>query len=140
MHGRWTARLGGTLGRDERSEKQFDEIETDGHVAARDCREHAHRQHGDGKQPDSTAFPQSFQKNSYSEHDIDILRNIASYLAKSLENAKLHEDLQKKVKRRTKEISFQNKDIEWPTEVAKNTARRWRAVIMLYEPRVSSMG
>lgn len=47
---------------------------------------------------------QSFQTNAYTEYHLNILRNLAIYVASALENAGLYEQMEQKVERRTEEI------------------------------------
>ncbi len=53
---------------------------------------------------------QSFEKNSYTEHDVDIIKNLAIYVTSAMENARLYENMENEVKLRTLEIekSYQN--------------------------------
>ncbi len=55
---------------------------------------------------------QSFEKNAYEEHQLDILKTLASYTAVALENANLYESLEEKVKERTAEVVRQKEELE----------------------------
>ncbi|MCS6832804.1 MAG: GAF domain-containing protein, partial [Flammeovirgaceae bacterium] len=55
---------------------------------------------------------QSFQKNAYSEYDMNILRNLAIYAGIALDNALLYENLEEKVRERTQEVTKQKEEIE----------------------------
>lgn len=54
---------------------------------------------------------QSFQKNAYSNYQLNILRNLALYVVNGLENARLYENMEEEVKARTLEIRQQNEKI-----------------------------
>ncbi|MFO0358518.1 MAG: GAF domain-containing protein [Sphingobacteriaceae bacterium] len=53
---------------------------------------------------------QSFKENAYSEYQLQIVKNLAVYVAIALENANLYESLEERVEERTKEINtaYQN--------------------------------
>ncbi len=55
---------------------------------------------------------QSFEKNAYTQYHLDILKTLASYAAIALENANLYENLEEKVKERTKEVVQQKEEID----------------------------
>jgi transcriptional regulator with GAF, ATPase, and Fis domain len=55
---------------------------------------------------------QSFQKNAYSDYDMNILRNLAIYAGIALDNALLYENLEEKVRERTQEVTKQKEEIE----------------------------
>lgn len=55
---------------------------------------------------------QSYEKNKYSLHHLDILRSLANYTAIALENAQLYENLEEKVKERTEEVLMQKEEVE----------------------------
>lgn len=55
---------------------------------------------------------QSYQKNKYTPHHLDILRSLANYAAIALENAQLYEKLEDKVKERTAEVVMQKEEVE----------------------------
>lgn len=55
---------------------------------------------------------QSYQKNQYTKHHLDILRSLANYAAIALENAELYEGLEEKVKERTAEVLMQKEEVE----------------------------
>jgi len=55
---------------------------------------------------------QSYQKNSYTKHHLDILRTLANYTAIALENAQLYENLEEKIKERTVEVLKQKEEVE----------------------------
>lgn len=55
---------------------------------------------------------QSFEKNAYSEREIELLRNLSTHIAATLENAKLYENMEQLVEERTKEVQQQNKRLE----------------------------
>lgn len=55
---------------------------------------------------------QSFTKNSYSDYQVNILRNLALSVAIALDNASLYENLEEKVKERTEEVFAQKAIIE----------------------------
>lgn len=48
---------------------------------------------------------QSFSKNAYSSYHLEILRNMAVYVAIAIDNANLYEGLEERVEERTKEIN-----------------------------------
>ncbi len=64
---------------------------------------------------------QSFQKNAYSEYQLDILRNLAVYVVNGLENARLYETMEDEVKARTAEIEKQNDELARLSIVASET-------------------
>jgi GAF domain-containing protein len=55
---------------------------------------------------------QSFTKNAYSDHHLDILRNLAVYIATAIENARLYENMEGVVRERTQETIKQKEDLE----------------------------
>ncbi|MES2287809.1 MAG: tetratricopeptide repeat protein [Bacteroidota bacterium] len=55
---------------------------------------------------------ESFQKNAYTIYDLNILKNLAVYVAIAIENAKLYENLEEKVEERTAELVKKNEEIE----------------------------
>jgi len=55
---------------------------------------------------------QSFQKNSYVEYHLNIVRNLAVFTSIALENALLYEQVEQKVKERTDEVVKQKEEIE----------------------------
>ncbi len=55
---------------------------------------------------------QSFEKNAYKEHHLDILKSLASYIAIAMENASLYENMEEKVKERTLEVVKQKEEVE----------------------------
>jgi PAS domain S-box-containing protein len=55
---------------------------------------------------------ESFSKNAYTPYHVNILKNLAIYVAIAIENAKLYEILETKVEERTAELVKQNKEIE----------------------------
>lgn len=65
-----------------------------------------------GKKKVGVITVQSFQKNAYTQLDLDMLKTLASYTAIALENANLVEHLEEKVEERTKEIVKQKEIIE----------------------------
>jgi len=58
---------------------------------------------------------QSFKKNEYSEYHLDVLRNLAIYVVSALENARLYENLEEKVKARTLQIEKQKDELLKPS-------------------------
>ncbi len=73
---------------------------------------------------------QSFEKNAYDPYHVEVLKTLASYTTIALENAKMYEVLDEKVKERTKELSEQNKVIEQNAEELK---KKSEDVILLSE-------
>ncbi|MBK7129388.1 MAG: GAF domain-containing protein [Crocinitomicaceae bacterium] len=55
---------------------------------------------------------QSFKINAYTEYELDILRGLANTIAAAIENAKLYESLEDKVRERTAEVVKQKEIIE----------------------------
>lgn len=55
---------------------------------------------------------QSYQRNKYTKHHLDMLRTLANYTAIALENAQLYENLEGKVKERTAEVMMQKEEVE----------------------------
>lgn len=55
---------------------------------------------------------QSFQKNSYTEYHLNIVRNLAVFTSIALENALLYEQVEQKVKERTEEVVKKKEEIE----------------------------
>lgn len=62
---------------------------------------------------------QSFQKNAYSEQDINILRNLAVYMGIALDNALVYEGLEETVQERTAELVQQKDKLEQSFEDVK---------------------
>ena len=55
---------------------------------------------------------QSFKKQAYQPYHLDILRTLGTYTAIALENAYLYENMEEKVKERTKEVVKQKEEIK----------------------------
>ena len=55
---------------------------------------------------------QSYKKNRYTKHHLDILRTLANYTAIALENAQLYENLEEKIEERTAELLMQKEEVE----------------------------
>ena len=55
---------------------------------------------------------QSFKENVYTEYHLDILRSLATTIAAALENARLYENMEDKVRERTAELYHQKEIIE----------------------------
>ncbi len=55
---------------------------------------------------------QSFKKDAYTLYHLDILRNLTLFIITALENARLYEDVETKVKERTEEVIKQKEEIE----------------------------
>ncbi|MES2591478.1 MAG: tetratricopeptide repeat protein [Bacteroidota bacterium] len=79
---------------------------------------------------------ESFEKNSYTKYHVDILKNLAVYVAIALENAQLYENLEEKVKERTIEVTKQSEAIEKSLENTKllsNIGREITSVLSVEE-------
>ena len=55
---------------------------------------------------------QSFEKNSYTKHHVDILRGLAVSITGALERARLYENMEGEVRERTDEVIKQKEEIE----------------------------
>lgn len=55
---------------------------------------------------------QSFEKNAYSEYEIDLLRNLSVYAAIALNNAVSYHNIEEQVKERTAEIELEKLKVE----------------------------
>lgn len=55
---------------------------------------------------------ESFVKNAYTPYHLNILKNLAVYVAIAIENAKLYENLEEKVEERTVELVKRNEEVE----------------------------
>lgn len=55
---------------------------------------------------------QSYKKNAYDKHQVNIVRNLAVFMATALENARLYQSLEAKVVERTAEIRAQKEKME----------------------------
>lgn len=55
---------------------------------------------------------QSFTPNAYTQYHLDILRNLAQSVASAIENARLYESMEEKVRERTAEVVLQKEQIE----------------------------
>ncbi|MGB3947550.1 MAG: GAF domain-containing protein [Bacteroidia bacterium] len=64
---------------------------------------------------------QSFNKNAYSQYQLNILRNLALYVVNGLENARLYENMEEKVKARTLQIEKQKDELARLSLVASET-------------------
>ncbi len=64
------------------------------------------------KKPIGVITVQSAEKNAYTEQDLNMLRNIANYTSIALENARMYEGLEDKVRERTEEVVQQKEEIE----------------------------
>ncbi len=62
---------------------------------------------------------QSFSKNAYSNYHVNILKNLATYTAIALENAKLYEEQEQKVQDRTLELVKSKEEIERSYQINK---------------------
>jgi serine phosphatase RsbU (regulator of sigma subunit)/putative methionine-R-sulfoxide reductase with GAF domain len=61
---------------------------------------------------------QSFQVNAYSEYHLNILRNLAVYIGIAFDNASLYNNLEERVKERTKEIEKNYNDTRLLSQIA----------------------
>ncbi len=64
-----------------------------------------------GKEVIGVVTVQSFKFNAYGNYELDILKTLASYTGIALANAKLYENLEEKVKERTKEVVIQSEEL-----------------------------
>ena len=55
---------------------------------------------------------ESFRKNAYTSYHLNILKNLAVYVAIALENAQLYQGLEEKIKERTAELVKRNEEVE----------------------------
>ncbi|GAA4827389.1 GAF domain-containing protein [Algivirga pacifica] len=55
---------------------------------------------------------QSYDKEAYSERDIDLLRNLTVYIGIALDNALVYEQMEGKIKERTLELMEQKEEVE----------------------------
>ena len=55
---------------------------------------------------------QSYEKNAYKKHQVNVLKNLAVFMAIALENAQLYVNLEQKVEERTAEINAQKEQVE----------------------------
>ncbi|MBL7916974.1 MAG: GAF domain-containing protein, partial [Bacteroidia bacterium] len=55
---------------------------------------------------------QSFKRNAYKDNDLQILRNLAVYVAIAIDNASLYETMEQRVIERTKEVTQQKEQLE----------------------------
>ena len=55
---------------------------------------------------------QSFEKNIYNDHHLDILRSLSVYVGSALENASLYMGMEERVQERTREVIRQKEEIE----------------------------
>ncbi len=55
---------------------------------------------------------QCFTKDAYSEYHLNIIRNLAIYISIALENARLYENMEDQVDKRTKELEQNHKNME----------------------------
>ncbi|MBD3636659.1 MAG: GAF domain-containing protein [Crocinitomicaceae bacterium] len=62
---------------------------------------------------------QSFNKDSYDQYHLDILRTLSLYVASALENASLYEDMEDRVKERTVEIEKAYEDTKLLSQISK---------------------
>ena len=62
---------------------------------------------------------QSFKYNAYQNYHLDILKTLASYIGTAIENGKLYNTLEQKVKQRTYELELKNSDITASINYAK---------------------
>ena len=60
---------------------------------------------------------QSFEKNSYNQYNLDLLKNIGNYIGIAIENARNYENLEKEVKERTKEVEKTYQDVKLLNEI-----------------------
>lgn len=79
---------------------------------------------------------QSYQKNSYTEHHLKMLRTLANYTAIALENAQLYENLEEKIEERTIEVLKQKEEVEKSyenTKLLSNIGREISSVLSVEE-------
>lgn len=55
---------------------------------------------------------QSFEKNSYERHHLQLLKHISTYVGIAIENAQLYENMEEEVQKRTNEVVEQKNEIE----------------------------
>lgn len=55
---------------------------------------------------------QSFKRNAYQDNDLQILKNLAVYVAIAIDNASLYENMEQRVKERTIEVTQQKEQLE----------------------------
>jgi len=60
---------------------------------------------------------QSFDKNTYTEYHVDLLKNIGNYIGIAIENARTYENLEQQVKERTKEVEKTYQDVKLLNEI-----------------------
>ncbi len=79
---------------------------------------------------------ESFSKNAFTKHHLDILKNLAVYIAIAIENAQLYENLEVKVEERTVEVLKQKEEVEKSYENIKllsNIGREITSVLSVEE-------
>lgn len=79
---------------------------------------------------------QSYQKNSYTEHHLKMLRTLANYTAIALDNAQLYENLEEKIKERTIEVLKQKEEVEKSyenTKLLSNIGREITSILAVEE-------
>ncbi len=79
---------------------------------------------------------QSYHKNRYTKHHLNILRTLANYTAIALENAQLYEKLEEKIEERTIEVLKQKEEVEKSyenTKLLSNIGREITAVLSVEE-------
>ena len=67
---------------------------------------------------------QSFEKNAYTQYDLDILKNLGVAISTAVENATMYEDLEDKVKDRTEDLVKEKEKAEFEREEAKYQRKR----------------
>jgi transcriptional regulator with GAF, ATPase, and Fis domain len=55
---------------------------------------------------------QSFKRNAYKDNDLQMLKNLAVYVAIAIDNASLYENMEQRVVERTKEVTQQKEQLE----------------------------
>jgi len=55
---------------------------------------------------------QSFKRNAYKDNDLQMLKNLAVYVAIAIDNASLYENMEQRVIERTKEVTLQKEQLE----------------------------
>lgn len=66
---------------------------------------------------------QSFHKESYQEYHLNILRSLSIYIASALENANLYQDMENRVKERTREIEQAYQNTKLLSQISKDIAQ-----------------
>ncbi len=76
---------------------------------------------------------QSFKENAYSQHDLNILQNLAVYTSIAIENARLYQNMETEVKERTIEVIAQKEELENSYQNVKTLSKLGQSITSTFD-------